>query len=329
MSSAPSDIDESLYSRQLYVFGHEAQRKMAGSNVLIVGLNGLGVETAKNVILAGVKSVTLHDNTPASWADLSAQFYLDEADLGKPRAMVSAPKLADLNPYVTVTCLEGPLNKESLGNYSAVVLIDLPSRAAQLDLADYCHSIGVCVMVADTHGVYGTIFCDFGEAYICTDTTGELCASSMVSSMVDSGDGKLLVTVDETTPHGLESGDRVAISEVTGVGGVNAEFTVKCNDRYTFEIPSAGITGRYEKGGYVNQIKQPVTLSFETMSKSILSPGAIVGDAFKLEHAPVLHRAFSALYTFREQHGEMPQPGNAQHAASVYQLARGAGGVDL
>jgi ubiquitin-activating enzyme E1 len=37
-----SFVDENLYSRQLYVMGHEAQRKMAGASVLIVGLNGLG-----------------------------------------------------------------------------------------------------------------------------------------------------------------------------------------------------------------------------------------------------------------------------------------------
>ncbi|CAM9805042.1 unnamed protein product, partial [Discosporangium mesarthrocarpum] len=69
------DVDESLYSRQLYVMGHEAQRRMAGSDVLVVGLNGLGVEVAKNVILAGVRSVTLHDDSPSEWGDLSAQVY--------------------------------------------------------------------------------------------------------------------------------------------------------------------------------------------------------------------------------------------------------------
>lgn len=37
-------IDEGLYSRQLYVMGHEAQRRMAASDVLVAGLNGLGVE---------------------------------------------------------------------------------------------------------------------------------------------------------------------------------------------------------------------------------------------------------------------------------------------
>jgi hypothetical protein len=79
------EIDEGLYSRQLYVMGREGQRRMATSDVLLIGLDGVGVEVAKNVILAGVKSVTLLDDTPASWMDMGAQFYVSEASLGKPR----------------------------------------------------------------------------------------------------------------------------------------------------------------------------------------------------------------------------------------------------
>lgn len=60
-SSTGNDIDESLYSRQLYVLGHDAMRRMANSDILLSGLNGLGLEIAKNVILGGVKSITLHD----------------------------------------------------------------------------------------------------------------------------------------------------------------------------------------------------------------------------------------------------------------------------
>lgn len=43
-----SAIDESLYSRQLAVLGHAAMEKMAKANVLIMGLNGLGVEIGNN-----------------------------------------------------------------------------------------------------------------------------------------------------------------------------------------------------------------------------------------------------------------------------------------
>lgn len=42
--AAGDSIDEGLYSRQLYVLGHEAMKKMANSNVLVVGMKGLGVE---------------------------------------------------------------------------------------------------------------------------------------------------------------------------------------------------------------------------------------------------------------------------------------------
>ena len=41
---ADDAIDESLYSRQLYVLGEEAMKKMAKSSVLIAGLGPTGVE---------------------------------------------------------------------------------------------------------------------------------------------------------------------------------------------------------------------------------------------------------------------------------------------
>jgi ubiquitin-activating enzyme E1 len=97
------DIDESLYSRQLYVLGHEAMKRMSASNVLVVGLKGLGVEIAKNIALAGVKSLTLYDPTPAAIADLSSQFFLREEDVGKPRATATAPRVAELNAYTPVS----------------------------------------------------------------------------------------------------------------------------------------------------------------------------------------------------------------------------------
>lgn len=37
-------VDETLYSRQLYVLGQEASRRMASASVLICGLGGVGVE---------------------------------------------------------------------------------------------------------------------------------------------------------------------------------------------------------------------------------------------------------------------------------------------
>ena len=38
------EIDEDLHSRQLAVYGRESMRRLAASQILIIGLNGLGVE---------------------------------------------------------------------------------------------------------------------------------------------------------------------------------------------------------------------------------------------------------------------------------------------
>lgn len=62
-----------LFSPCSYVLGHDAMKRMQNSNVLISGMKGLGVEIAKNVILGGVKSVTVHDQGAAEWRDLSSQ----------------------------------------------------------------------------------------------------------------------------------------------------------------------------------------------------------------------------------------------------------------
>lgn len=44
--------------------------------VLIQGLRGVGIEAAKNLILTGAESVTVHDDTIVRIEDLGSNFYL-------------------------------------------------------------------------------------------------------------------------------------------------------------------------------------------------------------------------------------------------------------
>ena len=96
---------------------------------------------AKNLILAGVKSVTLHDNTPTTWLDLAAQFYLSESDIGQPRAAACVTKLAELNPYVRVTnrSAEALASADFLAGFSCIVMCNAPLDV-QLAVNDLCHA---------------------------------------------------------------------------------------------------------------------------------------------------------------------------------------------
>jgi ubiquitin-activating enzyme E1 len=76
MVEKTQEIDMDLYSRQIGTFGMEAMGKLMQLKTLIVGLRGLGVETAKNLILAGPATVTLYDPTITSQRDLGSNFYL-------------------------------------------------------------------------------------------------------------------------------------------------------------------------------------------------------------------------------------------------------------
>lgn len=72
---------------------------------------------AKNLILSGVRSVTIQDSSDVRIADLAAQFYLTEADLGRNRAEACVSKLQELNNAVHVTSFAAPINDSFLQKF--------------------------------------------------------------------------------------------------------------------------------------------------------------------------------------------------------------------
>lgn len=75
---------------------------------------------AKNLILAGVKSVTLHDEGTVELWDLSSNFIFSENDVGKNRALAAVQKLQELNNAVVVRTLTTKLTKEQLSDFQVL-----------------------------------------------------------------------------------------------------------------------------------------------------------------------------------------------------------------
>ena len=324
------EIDESLYSRQLYVLGHEAMKRMGSSNVLVVGLRGLGVEIAKNIALAGVKSLTLYDPKAARIEDLSSQFFLHPDDVGKPRAAVTAPRVSELNPYTPVGVhdsddLTGDLSQ--LKRYQSIVLTDTPLKD-QLAIADYCHEHGIFVTITDTFGLFGSIFTDFGKNFTVGDPTGENPLNGIVAGIDEEG----LVSALEETRHGLDDGDYVTFTEVKGMEALNdgtpRKITVK--GPYNFSIGDVSGLGQYQRGGLYTQVKMPKILDFEPLSKQLKEPELMMSDFAKFDRPAQLHAGFQALHAFAEKHGgDFPRPHNEEDATEVLKLARDIAGKSV
>uniref|UniRef100_A0A6Q2Y9S3 E1 ubiquitin-activating enzyme n=1 Tax=Esox lucius TaxID=8010 RepID=A0A6Q2Y9S3_ESOLU len=306
-NGSDAEIDEGLYSRQLYVLGHEAMKRMQCSNVLISGLRGLGVEIAKNVILGGVKSVTLHDQGLAEWRDLSSQFYLREEDLGKNRAEVSQTRLAELNSYVPVVSYSGALTDDYLTQFQVVVLTNSPLEEQQR-VGELCHSKGIKLVVADTRGLFGQLFCDFGEDMVVFDTNGEQPLTAMISMITK--DAAAVVTCLDEARHGFESGDFVTFTEVQGMTELNGcpPVEIKTLGPYTFSICDTTGFSDYIRGGIVSQVKMPKKISFKSLTTSMAEPEFVLTDFAKFDRPGQLHLGFQALHNFQTKHNRLPKP---------------------
>ncbi|EME78245.1 uncharacterized protein MYCFIDRAFT_144098 [Pseudocercospora fijiensis CIRAD86] len=319
-SDGNGEIDESLYSRQLYVLGHEAMKRMGSSKVLVVGLRGLGVEIAKNIALAGVKSLTLWDPKPARIQDLSSQFFLHPEDVGKPRAEVTAPRVSELNPYTPVDVHPGGLDDlEELKRYQVVVLTDT-KLSDQLKIAEFCHNNGIYIVITDTFGLFGYIFTDFGKNFTVGDPTGENPLSGIVAGIDEQG----LVSALDETRHGLEDGDFVTFSEVEGIEQLNdgTPRKIAVKGPYTFQIELPAGAGQYQRGGLYQQVKMPKILDFESLSTQLTKPEALISDFAKFDRPAQLHVGVQALHAFAEKTGHLPRPHNDTDAKEVYDLGQ-------
>ncbi|KAJ1980774.1 E1 ubiquitin-activating protein [Dimargaris cristalligena] len=300
-----------------YVLGREAMQKMSESNVLIVGLKGLGVETAKNVVLAGVKSVSLYDPEPTAIADLSNQFFLTEADVGKPRAVATAPRLAELNQYVPVHVLTEELTPEVISRFKVVVVTET-SLSKQLEINKITHTGGQCFIAADIRGLFGHIFCDFGPGFVVTDTNGEEPISGMVAAI--SKEKEAVVTCLDETRHGLEDGDFVTFSEIKGMSELNGAEPrpIKVIGPYTFSIGDTSGFSDYVRGGIFQQVKMPKIYNFKSLEESLKVPELVTSDFAKFDRPQQLHLGFQGLDAFvQANNGKLPRPHNKTDADAV------------
>lgn len=143
----------------------QAQEKIRSANILLITLRALGSEIAKNLVLAGISSLTILDSSTVTASDLGAQFFISESSIGSNRAEAAAPNIRKLNPRVNVVVdtddvsLKGP---SYFGAFDVVIATDLHPDA--LNLINTATRIGHRPFyAAGVHGFYGFIFSDLIE----------------------------------------------------------------------------------------------------------------------------------------------------------------------
>eukprot|EP00761_Pharyngomonas_kirbyi_P007417 gb/GECH01007427.1/.p1 GENE.gb/GECH01007427.1/~~gb/GECH01007427.1/.p1 ORF type:complete len:1022 (+),score=286.96 gb/GECH01007427.1/:1-3066(+) len=319
-------VDKQLYDRQLYVLDMESMKKMTSSHVLLCGLNGLGVEIAKNIILTGVKSVTLYDPKPVEWADLSSQFFFTENSVGKNRASECISKLEELNKYVIIKQHTGELTEDFIKQFNVVVFAD--HHTPQLiEYNKICRQNDIKFISTESRGLFGSIFCDFGDQFLVTDTNGEPPITRIVVDISQGEDDKeATVSVTDEERHDLSDGDKVTFSGIEGMEELNntEPIEVKITGPFTFKLVGTDISKYkpYIRNGYVHQVKRKEILKFKDLESSLKEPDFLFTDFAKMERPPIIHNAFRAVSNFAQENDREPKPYNEEDAKSVLSKAK-------
>jgi ubiquitin-activating enzyme E1 len=331
MESKEEGINTDLYSRQIGTFGMETMGKLIKMNVLIVGMRGLGVETAKNLILAGPKRVDLYDPTITEVRDLAGNFYLTDEHVGKvSRADGSVGKLKELNPYVKLDVITGELTDKEYSNYDVVVFTELfHSTEEMFKINEALREQNKGFILTQGLGMYGYAFVDFGDNFNIFDETGEDTKSFIVTSI--SNEKESIVTVHDDKRHCFHDDSYVQFVEVQGMKEINKTepIAISVIDGFSFKLKldTTGF-GAYEREGLVENVKMPKVIKYNSLREAIAKPLAstpdgcfITPDLAFFDRPGMLHLALQGVYKFYDTQGHLPTH-SEEDAQACYAFAK-------
>mmetsp|Transcript_8059 Transcript_8059/g.22820 ORF Transcript_8059/g.22820 Transcript_8059/m.22820 type:complete len:1067 (-) Transcript_8059:85-3285(-) len=322
---------EAEYSRLIHAVGKDALLKMQQYRILLGGLGGLGAEIAKNLVLTGVKSLTLFDPRPAVRRDQSSNFLVGDDDLGKSRAEAALPKLREMNERVDLSVHEGDtLTDDLVGRFNIVVLTDNTSLEEAQRLNDACRAHGTGFVLADTRGLFGAAFVDLGPEFVTQDSTGERVVDRLVEFISNEKEPTVTVISSGAGKHDLQDGDVITFDGVEGmeeINGRSAKVAVLTSHSVKLLDLDTSSFGKYLDRGRIIQVKQPKKFAFKTLRETLHNydpDHTQTMDFMKdLTTKPTLHVYYQALLTYQQEHnGALPRPHNDADADALVAVAQ-------
>ncbi|KAM7480169.1 hypothetical protein LguiA_028382 [Lonicera macranthoides] len=162
-----TEQETALYDRQIRVWGVDAQRRLSKSHILVSGLKGTVVEFCKNIVLAGVGSLTINDDRPVTEEALSANFLIpsdENAFAGRSVAELCCDSLKDFNPMVRVSVEKGDLSSFGVDFFNKfnVVVVSCCSLTTKRSVNEKCRKLSkrVAFYTVDCRDSCGEIFVD-------------------------------------------------------------------------------------------------------------------------------------------------------------------------
>ena len=163
---AISEDEAALYDRQIRLWGVSAQKRLRNADVLMAGINGVGSEVVKNIVLCGVNSITLLDDQLVTDYDTASNLFT-RRQIGKNRAEISREGVQSLNPMVSVKYETSSLkdkDKDFFRAFDVVVLANY-DKQTMIRVNEICHELNIKFFATCSWGYFGFSFTDLGSEH--------------------------------------------------------------------------------------------------------------------------------------------------------------------
>ena len=253
-----NEIDKNLYSRQIFTYGQDLMEKIVNLKILIIGLRGLGIEIAKNLILAGPKEVLISDKNKCQINDLNSNFYINEDDIdNKIREEACLEKLSLLNKYVEVLIYKGNF-REDLNRFNLIIITEIMKIEELYEINEICRQNNIYFIYTLNLGLTGFIFNDFGDNHFVYDINGEKNLEYHIFNIVRKDNKyEIFVDIQKNEFFYLEEGNFVIFKDVKGLEFLNDNIPKKIirTTNNSFEIESDyKNNNKYIEGGIIQNI---------------------------------------------------------------------------
>jgi ubiquitin-activating enzyme E1 len=307
--------------------------------VLLYGMRGIGMETAKNLTLQGAGALTIVDSNKAESKDVGVNFFIHEEDiiLHKTRAEIVLPRLKDLNPTCVVNISES-LTDDLIKKHSVLVITEILPLPELIRLNELCRSFNISFLYAHTGGVSSTVFIDHGINHYVNDFNGQRPIVKLILNIkpIDD-DGNYLILYDHpegAIPEYVSDGN-YEITEVNGMDGLNGQV-IQASHPYsdpvkTVRFNSSTSFQQYISGGILTEKKLPTHYPMLSLSDKVKNPGQLFAEPISLVSTDLLnfgselqqHVAFISILKFYElNNNKLPRVNNIDDANSVVNIAK-------
>lgn len=300
--------NEQLYSRQIAAYGPNSMNKLTKLKIFIYGIRGLGIEIAKNIILAGPQSLTIFDDTRITKEDLGSNFFVDEKDIGLRRDESSLKKLSELNYLVKCDYFKEGEFMDYIKDYDVVIITEIMKLEDLIEIDKICYENKKGFIYSLVFGLTFYCFLDYGK-HLINNKNNNITTNYFIKNIIK-GKTTTIEIDNEFDNFELNEGQYIILKDIKGIGQLldGKKRQIKNSWPDKFEIDEDSINYEdYIRGGIVEEFIENEIINYKRFEEMLESPyqceNVYKGNP---NNEKYMHLAFISIHEYYRKYKKLP-----------------------